>query len=220
LINQQQLIAGIKQLDITVNDQAIGRLLAFSEQVSHWNKTHNLTAIKSSHDFLTKNLLDSLALLPVLQSSQPSQQKQIHMLDIGSGAGFPGLVLSLVDSSIQLTSVDSSHKRIAFQKHIIREFSLAQVRALHSRIEALSGEQFTQITCRAFASITDIVSKSHHLLAQQGKWILLKGVEPSDEIKAFERDPLADQYAVTAVKKIKVPLLDAQRHVVQIEAIT
>ena len=214
MIDKQALQAGIAALGLSVDSVSVDQLVEFSRLVAKWNKTHNLTSINSPDEFLSKHILDSLSLLPLL--NHHFADREYSLLDIGSGAGFPGIVLAIASNNVHLTSIDASQKRVAFQNQVIRQLGLTQVEAKHSRIEQISGGNFQVITSRAFSSLTQIVTVSRQLLADDGCWLLMKGAYPVSEIEAFSSSPLSDVYQITEVKPIDVPQLDAARHLVAI----
>lgn len=225
MINGDRLQNGIRSLGLNVEKENIEKLIAFSTLVIKWNKTHNLTSINNSDEFVDKHILDSLTLLPKLllaiESSKLSNKKlqsSLELLDVGSGAGFPGIVLAITSNNFLLTSVDASHKRIMFQNHVIRELDLTQTKTAHCRIEDIENQKFNIITCRAFGSISQIVEKSHHLLANDGMWLLMKGAYPSDEIAAFNQQEISQRFKVQSAESTEIPGLDAERHLVTIRA--
>ena len=225
MISSNRLQKGLTSLGLDIEKENIEKLIAFSKLVIKWNKTHNLTSIKNSDDFVDKHILDSLTLLPrllfAIENHKPSKEKpqsRLELLDIGSGAGFPGIVLAIASNNFLLTSVDANHKKIMFQNHIIREFDLTQIKTLHSRIEEIENQKFNIITCRAFASISHIIEKSHHLLGNEGMWLLMKGAYPNDEIAAFNRQEISQRFKVQSTESAEIPGLEAERHLVTIRA--
>lgn len=218
MLDNEQLEKGLHQLGIEPSGQTIDQLIRFSQLVIKWNNTHNLTSITRPQEFLVKHIFDSLSLLPTLQSTFQESSSKLplkKLLDIGSGAGFPGIVLAIVDPSIQLTSVDASQKRIGFQKQVVRELDLENVLPLHSRIEDFNDQKFNAITGRAFSSIHQIVTSSQDLLSDKGCWLLMKGAVPQEEMDQFQRD-LEFQDFATLVIPLEVPDLDAERHLIKI----
>jgi len=173
MISKDQLQEGIELLGIQTHKNTVDQLLSFSNLVIKWNKTHNLTSITEPEEFVVKHLLDSFSLLPYIEikknnhRNETTDKKPVRLLDIGSGAGFPGLVLAIANNQFSLFSIDSNQKRIAFQNHIIRELDLKHVETAHVRVEDLR-EKFSMITSRAFASISQTIEKSEHLIEKDG----------------------------------------------------
>lgn len=216
-MDRNQLVEGLHALDLTLDDEdsVVDQLLRFYQLVIKWNKTYNLTSIVHPKDFLVKHILDSLSLLPALKKNLGA--REINLLDIGSGAGLPGIVLAIADKKIKLTSVDSSQKRIAFQKQVVRELGLDYVTPIHSRIENISDQSFDIITGRAFSSISQLVASSQGLLNSGGSWLLMKGTYPQKELLDFQQDVRFGQLEAEVIP-LEVPLLDAERHLVKINS--
>ena len=215
MIDKNQLAEGLRALDLQLDDEesVVDQLLKFHQLVIKWNKTHNLTSITHPKEFLVKHILDSLSLLPFLKESADTEK--ISLLDIGSGAGFPGIVLAIADKNINLTSVDSSQKRIAFQKQVVRALKLNHVMPVHCRIEEMSGKSFNVITGRAFSSVSQLVASSLDLLNSRGCWLLMKGAYPQQELQEFQQDMRFDQLLAEAIS-LEVPFLEAERYLIKI----
>ena len=194
---------GAAELGLSIDQHQINQLLDFTRLIEKWNKTHNLTAITQLDDMLVKHILDSLSIATHLPSGT--------ILDVGSGAGLPGIPLSIVSTNKQFTLVDSSSKRVAFLKEVKRKLALTNVSPIHSRVEDLKTQTFEIITSRAFSSIFEMIKKTEHLLAEQGCWLAMKGLYPESEINE-----------VSAYCKVKnsiqliVPGLAAERHLIEI----
>ena len=194
---------GAEQLSLQISDTQIDQLLRFATLILKWNKTHNLTAITDPDQIVSKHLLDSLSVC----SSFPEGSA----LDVGSGAGLPGIPLAIVKQQQNFTLVDSSLKRIAFIREAKRELALTNVEAIHSRVEDFEGGLFDVITSRAFSSLHTMLHQTKHLLADAGCWFAMKGAYPTEEIKEIACD-----FKVQKTTKLSVPGLDAERHIIQI----
>ena len=194
---------GAEQLSLQISDTQIDQLLRFATLILKWNKTHNLTAITDPDQIVSKHLLDSLSVC----SSFPEGSA----LDVGSGAGLPGIPLAIVKQQQNFTLVDSSLKRIAFIREVKRELALTNVEAIHSRVEDFEGGLFDVITSRAFSSLHTMLHQTKHLLADAGCWFAMKGAYPTEEIKEIACD-----FKVQKTTKLSVPGLDAERHIIQI----
>jgi 16S rRNA (guanine527-N7)-methyltransferase len=206
----QVLIAGVKSLQLDLNDTQIARLIDYLALLSKWNAVYNLTAVRDPAQMVTQHLLDSLAAVPAFMGAK-------NVLDVGSGGGLPGVVLAIwamqADSAMQVSMIDTVHKKTAFLTQVKAELGLTNVTVHTARVEQLRAEQkFDVITSRAFADLSDFVAWSGHLLADGGRFIAMKGVAPQDELA---RVPAG--WSVAEVWPLNVPGLDAERHLVLIE---
>lgn len=209
------LRAGLDQLGLLLADNQIEKLLAFMALLQKWNKVYNLTAVRDAHGILTCHLLDCLAALVELRQSvaEPwalSDQADrklgsLRLLDVGSGAGLPGVVFAICCPNWEVTCIDAVAKKTAFIQQVAVELQLANLHARHARVETLT-EPFDVVCSRAFASLADFTNGSHQALARKGFWFALKGKYPADEIAA-----LPNPVDVFHVKHIRVPGLDAER---------
>lgn len=194
---------GVQQLSLQLDESQIDQLLRFGDLIVKWNKTHNLTAITDPLGVVSKHLLDSLS----ISSSFPEGSA----LDVGSGAGLPGIPLAIVNPQQEFTLIDSSLKRIAFIREAKRELALTNITAIHSRVEDFKGESFAVITSRAFSSLGTMLQQTQHLLADGGCWFAMKGVVPTEEI-----NEIGSAFKIQKTNKLLVPGLDAERHIIQI----
>lgn len=209
--NQQQavemkrlLVDGVANMSVDLSEQQIEQLLAYVELIAKWNKVYNLTAVRDRVEMVSQHLLDSLAVIPLLRGER--------MLDVGSGAGLPGIVLAIVRPEVQVVSIDKVHKKIAFQTQAVAELGLSNFRPLSARVEELQEAPFDTIVSRAFASLADFVQLTRPLLAPNGEWAAMKGVYPQQEIEQLPPDITA-----THVLAVQVPGLDAERHLVRMK---
>ncbi|MBR9812550.1 16S rRNA (guanine(527)-N(7))-methyltransferase RsmG [bacterium] len=201
------LAAHAQALALQLPDDTIARLLQFRDELAKWNRTYNLTAIRDPNAMLTAHLADSLALLPHVRGP---------LLDVGSGAGLPGLLLAIVQPELAVTSVEAVDKKARFQRHIKRLLALDNATVAAERVEHFqSSAGFATVTCRAFASLADFTRQTRHLLAADGRWLAMKGRPPDDEIKGLDTD-----VTVSEIIPLQVPGLDAERCVVVMELAT
>ncbi len=181
-------------------------LLRFLDLLVKWNKTYNLTAIHAPESMLVLHILDSLALTPHIASGP--------LLDVGSGAGFPGIPLAMVHPDSVFTLMDSSQKKCVFMQQAAIELKLDNVRVVHARVEAFQAPvKFQQIVSRAFSELSEFVRLSAHLLAPGGNWLAMKGVYPVAEISGLKTA------RVVRALPLKVPGLDAERSLIIMEPI-
>jgi 16S rRNA (guanine527-N7)-methyltransferase len=188
----EQLSAGIAHLGIEVGPAAQQKLLAYLELLAKWNRVYNLTALRNPGEWVTHHLLDSLSVLPYIHGPL--------VLDVGSGAGLPGLVLS----------VEAVDKKAAFQRQAAAELALTNFRVEGCRVEDLALEVGADtVVSRAFSSLADFVSLTRHLLKTGGQWVAMKGRQPQNEIAS-----LPEGVRVRKITDLKVPGLNAERCIV------
>lgn len=180
------------------------RLLDYLSLIAKWNRTYNLTAIHEPERMLTHHLLDSLAILPMVAAGP--------LLDVGSGAGLPGIPLAIARPDLKVTLLDSSQKRCGFMQQAAIEFNLGNVTVVHARAEDFQlDEKFPQIVSRAFSDLSDFVKVTRHLLAEGGEWLAMKGLYPDEEIAQLKGA------RVKSHARLHVPGLDADRHLIIME---
>jgi len=203
---EQKLMQGLDALDISYGDEAIEKLISFLELLQEWNKTHNLTAVDDIDEMLSIHIFDSASIMPYVKGAS--------LLDVGSGAGLPGMVLAILSPALQVTSVEARNKKAQFQMFAANKLKLKNFTVKNVRIEEFNPkEKFSMITSRAFASLEDFVEGSSQAISPNGRWLAMKGQVPSDELKVIKKMNLKfDTYA------LKVPELDAQRNLVVISS--
>lgn len=197
------LTHGLKQLAIELGQLQIELLLRYLKLVIKWNRVHNLTAIREPLDMVSLHLLDSLAIVPFLREGA--------ILDVGTGAGLPGIPLAIAMPESRVTLLDTSSKRTAFLTQAISELRLDNASVVNARVEQWHGGPFDVIVSRAFSELRDFVEASRHLLAAGGTFAAMKGVRPDAEIAG-----LPQPFFVTRVEALKVPGVNAERHLVMI----
>ena len=201
---------GAKTLGIALNDLQQTQLLTYLAMLAKWNKTYNLTSIRDPDQMMTHHLLDSLAVVPAFSGAK-------NVLDVGAGGGLPGMILAIwaltSQPDMRVSMIDTVHKKTAFLTQVKAEMGLKNVRVHTARVEELEvPHKFDVITSRAFAELSDFINWSAHLLADGGQFIALKGLQP-----AAEMERLPDGWEVTEVRRIAVPGLDAERHLITIK---
>lgn len=200
------LLKGLQSLNLEVSNEQAEKLLLLLEQLMKWNKTYNLTAIKSIKEALTIHLLDSLAVTPFI--------KQNNILDVGTGAGFPGLPLAIMLPEVEFTLLDSNSKKIRFIRQQIHLLGLKNVEVIHSRVEDPQKKVYLGIISRAFASIEDMVTLTKHLLANEGVWLAMKGQYNQQEIEY-----LSEQVVEIAHYSLDIPNLSAARCLIELKPV-
>ena len=178
--------------------------------VQKWNKVYNLTALRDPASMLTHHVFDSLSAIAPLQRQLGAMGLPTggRLLDVGSGAGLPGVVMAICCPGLSVACVDTVGKKAAFVQQVALELRLPNLRGVHARVESLT-EQFDVVSSRAFASLVDFTTWSRAALAPHGVWLAMKGKHPADEIAALPTD-----VAVFHVEQLHVPALDAERCIV------
>lgn len=195
-----QLKHNIQAMGLELQTEAPEKLLAYRDMLVKWNKTYNLTALRDPLQMLSHHLLDSLAILPWITGP--------NLLDVGSGAGLPGIPLAIARPDLQVTLVDAVQKKTSFQKQVAIELGLNNVHVHHTRIEEFQGS-YAIITSRAFAELADFVRLTHPLLAPGGHWLAMKGQQPDQELAA-----LPEGIKLAALHPLAVPGVEGARHLV------
>lgn len=205
--SEQDLRAGLQALQLDLDDQQVGQLLDYLDLIAKWTKVYNLTAVRDPVEMMTHHLLDSLAIIGPLRRhlQQAGLGQGATLLDVGSGAGLPGVVIAVCCPSVAVTCVDTVAKKAAFIKQAALALKLPKLTGLHARVETLR-QPFDVICARAFASLPDFTQWSAGALAPQGVWMAMKGKHPADEIAA-----LPATVEVFHVEQLVVPGLDAER---------
>jgi len=210
---EQELRQGAAALSVSLTDAQIGQLLDYLALIQKWTKVYNLTAVRDPVEMLTHHLLDSLAVIGPLQRALALVDHPVRLLDVGSGAGLPGVVIAICCSEIQVDCVDTVAKKAAFIRQVAATLLLKNLHGLHARVESLK-EKYDVISSRAFASLPDFVNWSSAALAEQGVWLAMKGKYPADEVSA-----LSAGVSVFHVEQLQVPGLVADRCIVWLRKI-
>jgi 16S rRNA (guanine527-N7)-methyltransferase len=196
--------AGVLAAGLNLSDAVQQKLLDYLALIQKWNKVHNLTAVRDPDEMVTLHLLDSLAVLPFIQAKT--------LLDVGSGAGLPGIPLAICLPELKVTVIDSSQKKASFMRQAKAELGIDNLEVLCGRVEEVRrDEKFDVVISRAFSDLCLFVNLTKHLCKATGTWLAMKGVFPEAELKE-----LAEKLNLTPSKAevLKVPGLDAQRHLV------
>ena len=233
---RQRVMQALPSLGLALSDAQIDALLAYLGLISKWTRVYNLTAVRDPAEMVTHHLLDSLAAMAPLAANfqQARQSKRAtllaapesnlnpdpateagqgsRVLDVGSGAGLPGVVIAICFPEVSVTCVDTVAKKAAFIKQVALTLKLPNLTGLHARVEALGAPEspaFDVICSRAFASLADFTQLSTGALAPAGVWMAMKGKHPLDELAA-----LPTTVEVFHVEQLKVPGLEAERCIV------
>lgn len=197
----EDLLLGVEQLGISLSMQAQSRLLEYLFLLHKWNRVYNLTAIRDPQQMVSHHLLDSLAVMPYLWAGR--------WLDVGCGAGLPGIVLAIAQPEFHFTMLDSNSKKISFVQQAIIELKLPNVSVHCERVEKWHpAEQFDGIISRAYAEMGDFLRDTRHLVSQHGRWAAMKGT-PEKEFTNLPSGCRVEQYI-----PLRVPGLQAARSLV------
>ncbi len=205
---QTTLDAGLAALGIDLPATARQKLLDYVALIAKWNQVHNLTAIREPVKMVTHHLLDSLALLKVIDGASK------RVIDIGSGAGLPGIPLAIARPDWQVTLLDSNHKKGVFLQQAVSELGLANATVVVDRVEAFRPDAgFDCVVSRAFSDLPEFAELSRHLRGPGGVLLAMKGVYPYEEVLQLSPD-----IGTVEVIRLEVPGVDAERHLVSIGA--
>ena len=201
----QVLSDGIDELDLPLWAAQREQLMDYLSLMAKWNSVYNLTSLRDPMQMVTHHLLDSLAAVSAFEGVK-------SVLDVGAGGGLPGLVLAIARPDMQVSLIDTVHKKTAFLTQVKAELGLANVTVYTMKVQDLKAGPFEVITSRAFADLSDFVNWSGHLLAEGGRFIALKGTAPAEE-----QERLPQEWKVRELRPLRVPKLEAERHLVFIE---
>ena len=209
LTMDEALCQGAASLGLQLNQSQRLQLLAYLDLLQKWNKVYNLTALRLPQEMLTHHVLDSLAVIQPLRRQCALQgfdlDQSMSLMDVGAGAGLPGVVIAICFPGVQVHCVDAVAKKAAFVQQVAASLAIKNLRGVHSRVEDVA-TKFQVVTSRAFASLAKFTSISAHALVPNGIWMAMKGKMPADEIDAL---PVAIN--MFHVEQLQVPGLDAER---------
>jgi len=204
---ESRLAEGLAAMGVALDAPAQAKLVAYLRLIEKWNKVHNLTAVREPGQMVVLHLLDSLSVLPHVAGART-------LLDVGTGAGLPGIPLAIARPDLAVTLLDSSHKKAAFLRQAKAELALPNVEVACERVEKWHpAAPFDIVVSRAFSELADFVLQARHLVTPGGTMLAMKGVHPFEEIAK-----LPATHRVEDVVELTVPTLDAQRHLVLLKA--
>lgn len=197
----EKLAAGIAEMGLQVAPEKQQSLLDYLALLAKWNKVYNLTAVRNPQEMVTLHLLDSLSVLPYIKGKS--------LLDVGSGGGLPGIVLAICLPELQVTTIDTVQKKAIFMRQVKGELGLDNLQVVNARVEEYEAEPFEMIVSRAFSDLDLFMALSQHLLAEDGRWLAMKGVSPQQDLEALK--------VKSEVYPLSVAGLAAERHLALIE---
>ena len=194
------LIEGLQRMALKLSDQVIDQLMTYLNLVEKWNRVYNLTAIRERDEMIKLHLLDSLSILNHVHVK--------NILDVGSGAGFPGIVLAITKPELKVTVMDSVNKKTTFMQQVKSELALTNLDVVNSRVEDYQPiTLFEAVTSRAFSNLKNMMSLTQHTLQKEGVWLAMKSKDVREELEAFEKN----QYTLIP---LEVPFINAERYLV------
>lgn len=201
---ERSIIEGSERLGISLTAEAVARLVAYLALLERWNRAYNLTAVRDPEAMVIRHLLDSLSILPWVEGPR--------VLDVGSGAGLPGIPLAVARPNCQFCLLDSNGKRTRFLTQVAAELQLTHVDVVRGRVEDYRPVVlFNSVVSRAFATLADMVADAGRLCVPDGRLLAMKGVFPDDELAR-----LPPGYVVVGVYPLRVPNLEAERTLVHL----
>lgn len=209
-MTEQEFIDAIKQLGLTPTTQQLQQLEKFYQLLIDWNKKINLTRITDKEDVYLKHFYDSLTIIKEIDLSKVNT-----LCDVGTGAGFPGIVLKIFYPNLKITLIDSLLKRVNYLNEIIKELELKDIKAIHTRGEDYH-ETFDIVTARAVANIEKLLKYTMHLVNKNGKLIAMKG-NIEEELTKDVKNRINKKYKITKINKFLLPREKSNRSLVIIE---
>lgn len=200
---RQRLASGIVALGLKVSDSAQDAMLRYLDELRAWNRAYNLTAVRDPAEMVIRHVLDALAILPWLETGS-------RLLDVGSGAGLPAVPLALAAPRLAVTALDSNGKKARFLRHVQRTLPLANLEVIEARVQDYRPAQaFPAVVSRAFAELGDFLRQTAQLVAEDGRWLAMKG-----KVSSAELESLPPGMRIEAIHPLHVPGLRAARSLV------
>ncbi len=202
-----QLQQGCDALGLAVSEKDLAKLISYVALIDKWNKAFNLTSVRDPKEMISRHILDSLAILPYLEGKS--------LLDVGTGAGLPGIPVAILKPEMAVSLLDSNSKKTRFLQQVKAELALDNVTVIHSRVEQADLPKFDLVTARAFSTIDDIIDLAGRHCDDAGCLVLMKGVYPEEELQAVTGEAIGD-FSLQDIKSLDVPGCDGQRHLVRL----
>lgn len=205
---ESDLAQALAQLGLELDEAQFSKLLTYVQQMHRWNNTYNLTAITKAQEMLSHHIIDSLAVINPLRHILGPQSNTPFIVDVGSGAGLPGIVLAIMQPDWEVLCVDSVEKKTAFMQQMRGVLQLQNMQARHSRIQDMESLQCDILISRAFSSLKNIIEWGGSQVAPGGIIAAMKGKTPDDELEQIAGHP---HWRLDSIIQLEVPFLDAER---------
>ncbi len=206
-MNKEKFIEELEKINIILTEEQIEKLDKFYKLLIEWNKKINLTRIEDEEEVYLKHFYDSLTIVKVVDLNKINT-----LCDVGTGAGFPGIVLKIVFPNLKITLIDSLQKRVNYLNTIIKELNLNNIEAVHARGEEYKGK-FDLVTSRAVANIEKLVKYTMHLVSPSGIFVAMKG-DIDNELTEDIKRKLSKKYKITKIEKFLLPIEESKRSLV------
>ena len=203
-MNKEEFIEELKKINININDEKIEKLDMFYKLLLEWNERINLTRITEEKEVYLKHFYDSLTINKVIDLN-----KVETLCDVGTGAGFPGIVIKIVFPNIKVTLIDSLQKRVNYLNEIIKKLELKDIDAIHTRGEDYRGD-YDVVTSRAVANIEKLLKYTMHLVSKNGVFIAMKGDIDQELTESIEKE-ISKKYIITKKEKFNLPKEESKR---------
>jgi len=202
---QGQIAAGCRSLQLALSAAALAQLADYVGLLAKWSKVYNLTAVRQPQQMVIRHVLDSLAVVPFLTEGS--------LLDVGTGAGLPGLPIAIARPDLAATLLDANAKKLRFVRQAVAELRLGNVEVVQARMQEYQpGRAFDMVISRAVSSLEELYRQSRHLLAPRGRMLFMKGALPEEEMAAF-----APGRETLHIERLDIPGLDAERHLLWLD---
>jgi len=215
MINNK-LIEKLKYNQINVSEEELLKIESYIKLLQKWNKVHNLISCSDLDEIIDKHIIDSLSVVPYIKSYLNKNSITKNIIDVGAGAGLPGIILAISLPDVPVTMIDSNNKKVAFIHQAITELKIKNAKAINERVEFLEKKQdfqnnFSIIVSRAFSSIVNFIELTKGLLNPNGCWAAMKGKYPTEELNDLSE---FKNISLEEAIKINVKSLNAERHLI------
>jgi len=202
---QGQIAAGCSSLQLALSAAALAQLADYVGLLAKWSRVYNLTAVRQPQQMVTRHVLDSLAVVPFLIEGS--------LLDVGTGAGLPGVPIAIARPDLAVTLLDANAKKLRFVRQAVAELRLGNVEVVQARMQEYQpGRAFDMVISRAVSGLEELYRQSRHLLAPRGRMLFMKGALPDEEMAAF-----APGRETLHIERLDIPGLDAERHLLWLD---
>ena len=202
---QEQIDEGCHALNLDLDDDVLSKLAGFVALLEKWNRVYNLTAVRDPREMVTRHILDSLVVMPFLTRGR--------LLDVGTGAGLPGLPVAIADPGLSVTLLDASAKKLRFVRQAVADLGLDNVEVVQARMQEYQpAHSFDMVISRAVASLDDLCRQTAHLVRPGGRMLFMKGTVPEQEI-----DELQASRDTLHIERLHIPGLEAERHLLWLD---